>query len=118
MRLFGLLAREGYDPFSLAHALDSFWKDQAVQTNEPLVIYESDPAFKIVKAWGEMRRVHVLDLPEGQDLIRDYAGCLLVAESFDQLPPDPRDEFIQACVTQAMARGIPVEALICDGCPV
>ena len=117
MRLFGLVSRDGFDPFSLAHALDCFWKDQAVLPNEPLVVYESDPAFKIVKAWGEMRRVHVVDLPEGQDMIRDYAGWLLVAESLDLLPPDPRDAFLQTCAAQAAARGIPVVTLICDGCP-
>lgn len=118
MRLFGIVTRGGFDPFSLAHALDCFWEEQKVLPNEPLVVYEADPAFKIVKAWGEMKRVPVVDLPEGQDMVRDYAGCLLVGESLDLLPPDPRDGFIQNCVERATAKGLPVVTLICEGCPV
>ena len=117
MRLFGLVSRDGFDPFSITEALDCFWKDQVVQPCEPLVIYKSDPAFKIVKAWGEMRSIHVVDLPECQDMIADYVGYLLVPASLDRLPPDPRDLFMSSCAERATARRIPIVTLVCESCP-
>jgi len=117
MRLFGLVARDGFDPFSLSHELDVFWREQAVQPNEALFVYESDPAYPIAKAWGDMKGVHVVNLPEGQDMVKDYVACLLVVESPYVLLPDPRDVFIRACIEQAEECGRPVATLMCSGCP-
>jgi hypothetical protein len=115
MRFIGILTKDGVDPFSLTHELESFWREHGVLPEEPILIYKSDPNAAIVECWGK-GRIHVVLLSDSQNMVKDFVALLLVAESVD-LPRGERDAFIDTVVTEAHEHGVMVTSLICSGCP-
>jgi len=119
MRFIGLVTKDGVDPFSLASQLDAFWhlNVRTESPDSPLIVYASDPNCAVAQVWGHMNKVHVVAIPDTHDMVQDFIGLLLVAESID-LPKNERDDLIQLLVRKSDGASVTVFSLICDGCPV